>query len=120
MAIVALNATQVIDDVGTLSAAYQAGLTTTDTFTFPNDGRTFLHIKKSGAGSCLVSVTVGAKFKGKTVAAQTVTVPASTGDKMIGPFPVDLYNDPLTQLVSITFGEITGLTAAVLRLPVPT
>jgi hypothetical protein len=116
MAIVALNARQDVVDGG-LAAAYQGSLSASDTYTFPNDGKTFLHVKKSGAGSCTATIITPATLRGKSVTDTTVTIPASTGDKMIGPFPPDLYNDPATGLASVTFSEITGLTVAVLRLP---
>lgn len=115
-AIIALSTTQ---DINTASIAptYQSGLTNTDTYTFPNDGRTFLHIKKSGAGICTVTVVTPGTYRGQGIADLTYTVPASTGDKLAGPFPPDLYNDPATGLVTISFSETTGLTAAVLRVP---
>lgn len=116
-AVIALNATQQMDDLGTLAPAYQAGLTTTDTYTFPNDGRTFLHCKKSGAGASTMTIVTPLTTRGKAIADQTVNIPASTGDKIVGPFPPDLYNDPATGLVTISFSDITGLTVAVVRMP---
>jgi hypothetical protein len=111
-AIIALNAQQQIADSG-LTPAYQAGLTAVDTYTFPNDGRVFLHIKK-GANACNVTVTARATFRGKAVANQVINILANT-DQMIGPFPPDLYNDA-GGLVTVAFSEVTGLTAAVVRL----
>lgn len=116
MAVVALNATLSIVDTG-LTLAYQGSLSATDTYTFPNDGKTFLHCKKSGAGSCTGTVVTPATFRGKAIVDTTFTVPATTGDVMIGPFPPDLYSDPATGLVTVSFSEITGLTVAVIRLP---
>lgn len=114
MAVIALNVTQQIDDAG-VAPAYQAGLTTTDTYTFPNDGRVFLHVKKSGAGACTVTVVTPGTVRGKAIADATISIPASTGDKMIGPFAPDLYNDA-NGLVTVSFSDIAGLTAAVVRL----
>lgn len=116
MAILALNAVQDISRVP-LAPAYQGSLTTTDTYTFPNDGKTFLHAKKSGAGACTLTVVTPGTVDGLAVADLAVTVPATTGDRMIGPFRPEMYNDPLTGLVTISFSEITGLTIAVIRLP---
>lgn len=92
------------------------GLSTSDTYKFNNDGKTFLHIKKSGAGACTVTISTPNTVDGLAIADLTVSVPATTGDKMIGPFPREIYNDANGQ-VSVTFSEITGLTAAVARLP---
>ena len=47
---------------------------------------------------------------------RTVSIPASTGDKFIGPFPTGVYNDPATGYLEFTVSDITGLTVAVLRL----
>lgn len=115
MAIVALNATQDILISGRIPA-YQAP-NITDTFTFPNDGETFLHVKKTGAGSCNVTVVTPGTVDGNAIADLVVSIPASTGDKMIGPFRPEIYNDPTTGLISCTFSEVTGLTVAVLRTP---
>ena len=89
-------------------------LSTGNTYTFPNDGQTFLHFKKSGAGACTVTIVTPKTIGGMAVADLTVSVPASTGDKMIGPFPPDLFNDS-AGLCSFTLSEITGLTVAIAR-----
>lgn len=90
-------------------------LSTSDTYTFPNDGQTFLHFKKSGAGACVVTIVTPNTSDGLAVADLTVSVPATTGDKMIGPFPRDIYNDS-SGLVSFTCSEVTGLTVAIATL----
>lgn len=114
MAIVALSATQQIDDGG-IAPAYQGTLSTSDTYTFSNDGRVFLHVKKTGAGACTATITTPGTVRGKAIADATVSIPATTGDKLIGPFPPDLYNDA-SGLVTIAFSDIAGLTVAVVRL----
>lgn len=113
MAIVALAATQQLDDAG-VAQTYQTP-NAVDTYTFPNDGRVFLHVKKSGAGICNVGVITPGTVRGKAIADASIAIPASTGDKMIGPFAPDLYNDA-NGLVSVTFSEVTGLSVAVVRL----
>lgn len=112
MAIIALNATQQIPDTGVVPV-YQAGITAVDSYTFPNDGRMFLHVKK-GVGACNVTLKSRASFRGKAVPDQVVAIAQNT-DQMIGPFPPDLYNDA-TGLVTVLFSEVTGLTVAVVRL----
>lgn len=90
-------------------------LSTSDTYLVPNDGKTFLHIKKSGATDCTVTIATPGTVDGLAVTDLTVTVPATTGDKMIGPFPRDIYNNASGQ-ISVTFSNITGLTIAAARL----
>jgi hypothetical protein len=101
-------------DLG-LAATYNGGLTTTDTYLIRNTGLMALHVKKSGAGVCVVSITPQRTFKGKTVPAQTVSIPASTGDKFIGILPTELYSDSNGD-VYVTFSDITGLTMAIIDL----
>lgn len=112
MAVIALNAPQVMSDAG-LVDAYQAGLTAVDSYTFQNDGRTFLRLKK-GAGACNVTLTARATVRGKAVTNPVVALGANT-EAIIGPFPVDLYNDA-TGLVTVAFSEVTGLSVAVVRM----
>lgn len=96
---------------GGLVATYNSGLTTTDTYTIPNDGKTVLHFKKTGANVCTVTIVVNKVEDGLVVPNRTVSIPATTGDKFVGPFPKGLYGDP----VSFTLSEVTGLTFAVVR-----
>ncbi|MGH3029274.1 MAG: hypothetical protein ACRDNE_00630 [Gaiellaceae bacterium] len=87
-----------------------------DTYKVNNDGRTYLHFKKSGAGACTVTITTPGTVDGQAIADRTVNVPATTGDVRTGPFPRDVYNDGSGQL-TFAVSEATGLTCAVLRLP---
>jgi hypothetical protein len=97
---------QQITEAG-IAPTYTGSLLTANVYQFANDGRTFLHVKKSGAGAAVATLV--------TIADTTVTIPATTGDKMIGPLPPGMYNDA-NGLCSVSFDEITGLTLAVLRL----
>lgn len=90
--------------------------TITDTYTIRNNGKTVLHVKKSGANACNVTVTPAKTVAGHTLSTLVVAIPATTGDKFIGPFNTDIYDDP-NHDVSVTFSENTGLTAAVVQLP---
>lgn len=101
-----------------LAATYNGGLTTTDTFLIRNSGLVVLHVKKSGANPCTVSVTPQRTTRGKAIPAQTVVVPATTGDQFIGILPPDLYNDTNGDAY-VTFSEVTGLTMAILDLATP-
>ena len=98
-----------------LAASYTGSLSTENTYLVRNTGRTVLHVKKSGAGDCEVTIATPATLGGLAVAEQAVTVPATTGDRFIGPFPTHIYNDGNHDL-NLTFDEVTGLTIAVLEL----
>lgn len=99
-----------------IDLADTGSLSTSDTYKVANNGRTFLHFKKSGAGACTVTITTPGTVDGLAVADKTVTVPATTGDVMVGPFPRQHYNDG-SGLLSFTVSEITGLTVAVATIP---
>lgn len=97
-----------------LTATYTGALLTTNTYQIVNDGRVILHFKKSGAGSCAVTIVTPGTVGGHAIADQTVTVPATTGDVFCGPFPPSVYNSAGD--ISFTASEVTGLTVAVLRI----
>ena len=99
-------------DRAALTPVYTGSLSTGNNYLVPNDGRTFLHIKKSGASNCTVTVVTPGTVAGQAIADLTATVVATTGDKMMGPFPPDVFGPTMT----VTFSEITGLTMAAVRL----
>jgi hypothetical protein len=114
MAIVAISP-QDISNAG-VAPSYTGSLSTSNSYTVSNDGRVFLHFKKTGVGACTVTVTRPAVYKGAAIAAQTFVVPATTGDVMFGPLNTDLYNDGNGN-VTFTPSDVTGLTVAALHLP---
>lgn len=105
--------TQEITRAG-ITPAYTAITATTDTYKFLNDGDTYLHFKKTGAGASTVTIVTPRTVEGLAVADLTLSVPATSGDKMVGPFPRDSYNDPDGK-VAFTHNEGTGLSVAVLQ-----
>lgn len=113
MATVAL-APDVMTEAG-VAVNYNA-LLTANTYTFRNNGKTLLYFKKTGVNPCTVTINSPKTVKGHAIAAQTVVVPASTGDVHIGPFPADVYDD-INHDVSFTVSEVTGLTVAVMQIP---
>lgn len=98
-----------------VTPSYTGSLSTSNTYLVRNTGRCMVHFKKSGAGACDVTIDTPGTVGGLAIANQVVNVPASTGDKMIGPFPPNIYNDG-NQDLRITLSEITGLTVAVVEL----
>jgi hypothetical protein len=100
-----------------LDANDQGSLSISDTYFVPNDGRVFLHFKKSGAGIANITFDTPGTVDGVAIANPVVQVPATTGDIMVGPFRPETFNDPTTGKMSFTSDNITGLTVARLRLP---
>jgi hypothetical protein len=74
-------------------------VTSADGFTFPNDGRTVL-IVTNDAGALELSFTIQKTVDGQTPAAKTATIDASE-TWVVGPFPVNVYNDA-DDLVTVT------------------
>jgi hypothetical protein len=82
---------------------------------FVNDGNTYLEVKNSDAQTTL-TITVPATEFGLSFTAPAITIPATTGNKIIGPFPPSLFNNA-GSLVFIDFLAVTGITVAAFRLP---
>ena len=83
---------------------------------FVNDGKdTFLHIKNTNAASRILTIVTQATVDGEAVADKTVTVPDTTGDKMVGPFPTSWYNDSASK-VQLTYESEVGVTIAIIKL----
>ncbi len=99
-----------------LAATYtSSGLLAANTYKVRNDGKVFLHFKKTGAGDCTVTITTPGTSQGLAIADQTVTVAATTGDKFVGPLPASLFNDASSD-VSFSISDTVGLSIAVIRL----
>jgi hypothetical protein len=99
-----------------LAAAYTStGLSTANTYKVRNDGKVFLHFKKTGAGDATVTITTPNTAQGLAISDQTVTVVATTGDKFVGPLAPSLFNDASSD-VSFTVSDTVGLSIAVIRL----
>ena len=83
--------------------------------TFANNGSVIVHVKNTNGAARIVTFndpnSVG---PGSAVAFDpdvSVTVPATTGERLIGPFPVSRFSD----VVSMTWDFDTGVTIAVLQ-----
>ena len=74
----------------------------------------FLHVKNAGGSSDTVTITDGGVTPGGSAATSpTVSVPATTGDRMIY-IPPSFVN-PSTGLITITHSFTTSVTCALLR-----
>jgi len=98
-----------------IAGAGQGQLNVADTYQVNNDGHTILHWKKSGAGACIVTLTTPGTVDSLAITDRLVTVPATTGDIFMGPFPPSIYNNNIHDF-EFTIDEVTGLTLAVLRI----
>ncbi len=98
-----------------IEPTYAGSLSVSDTYTFTNNGRVFLHIKNTDASLCTVTVETPGLVDGLAIADRTFTVPATTGDVMAGPFSPKDYNTDGN--IRVTYSNITALTHAGIRLP---
>jgi hypothetical protein len=78
--------------------------------------RTFLHVKNTAGSSMTVTITATGQVRGQTAVDLVVTVPATTGDMMIGPIPAELFAGASDGLAAVTYSSTTNVTAACLRI----
>lgn len=78
------------------------------------DSGLFLHVKNANASPCVVTFTdPGRTPAGSAATNPAVSVPATTGDRMIS-VPATLTNTA-TGLIAVAFSVQTSVTAALLR-----
>ncbi len=94
---------------------------------FDNTGHNvFLHVKNTNGATRDVTITTPNTVDGLAIGDLVVTVPATTGDTMIGPFPAALYDtidtDPDPDIDPAIFVDLeadSGITLAAVKLPGP-
>lgn len=91
--------------------------------TFVDDGleRTFIHVVNTGTQKILTVVPAQASANKPgvgpfTVPTMSVTIPATTGVKIVGPFP-QAYINQSSGLVTVALDSATGVTIAVVNVP---
>ena len=99
-----------------IAATYTGGLSVTNTYKVRNSGRVILHFLKGAAVDCIVTIVTPKTVAGLAVDDTAVTVPATTGDKFIGPFPRDLFNDGSNDITITLATDETGLTIDALEI----
>lgn len=104
-------ATQTISTAGT--APTYGAAAAADKFT-PSD-TTFLHVKNTNAATRDVTIDSKVTSNYGTDVNLVVTVPATTGDMLIGPLPAQRFAGT-DGLGDITYSAIAGVTIAVIRL----
>lgn len=101
-----------------ITPTYAAASAGGDSFTPGND--VWLHVKNTNAASRTVTVdTPRTVIADVDMGNPVVTVPATTGDKMMGPFPVSIFAQTNDGLADITYSADAGVTVAVLKLTHP-
>jgi len=96
--------------------SYTTPLTLTDTYLIRNTGRMVLHFLKTEAVIANVTVETPMTVDGLTVQEQALAVPASSGDKIIGPFAPSIFNDGLGDVRFTVADNIAGLKVAALEI----
>lgn len=104
--------TQVVSLTG-LAPSYSAAAASTKIVV---GERTFLHVKNTAGSSMTVTLTSTAKVRSQAAADVVITVPATTGDQMIGPITQDLFAGASDGLASVTYSSTTSVTVAALRI----
>jgi hypothetical protein len=75
--------------------------------------RSFLHVKNTAGASMTVTITATAKIRNQAVSNAVITVPATTGDMMIGPITSDLFASAADGVsAAITYSSTTSVTVA--------
>lgn len=83
---------------------------------FANDGSSvyLLHVKCTGGSPCTVTITRNYTVDGAAVPNMTASVPATTGDKLIGPFPPGFFAQS-DGTVYVDYSTGTGVTACLFK-----
>ena len=96
-----------------LAPAYTACAAGGDSFA--NPGNAFIHIKNANGSAATLTIVTPKTVDGLAVADRTVSIPATSGDVMIGPLPAATYNDASGN-VSLTYSAVTDLTIGIVKL----
>lgn len=105
-----------------ITPSYQAATASDTVAGATGDDTIFIHAKNTNAAAATVTIAAvqsSARVTGigtLTVPNIAVTIPATTGDKLIGPIPA-AYIDGTGTITLANTGTITNLTLAAIRLP---
>jgi hypothetical protein len=100
---------QVVSIAGT-APTYAAASAGGDTV--PAGERTWIHVKNAGGSPITVTVTTPGTVSGLAIADVSVSVPATTGERLIGPLPSNLFGDQ----VAVSYSGVTTVTIAALQI----
>lgn len=103
---------QIVDEG--LAPTFTAAPAVIDGLSIPGTGDIFIEVKNGSASPINVTIQTGGTLMGEPVADKVVSVPATTGDCMIGPFPPALYNQA-DGLVYVDFSAVATVTVGAFR-----
>ena len=95
-----------LDPVASLVAAAGGG------DAFPNTGKEFVIFQNTGGTPVTVTEVMQTTVDGQTVASKTFSVPATTGYRVVGPYPTANYNDANARM-NFTYSGVTGFKVGV-------
>lgn len=98
--------------VAGLTPAY-AAVSASDTIAADGIDNLFLHVKNAGGSPDTVTLVVPGTLYGVAIADVTVSVPATTGDRMI--LVPQTLMDPATGLITVTHSFTTSVTQGLFR-----
>lgn len=100
----------------TLRQAVYSGLDTESVYqaaaadqTVVNDGKTFLHVKNGSGSPITLTLVTDGTANGHPIDDTVITVGATTGEQLVGPLPMNLYNVTSTS-ISLTWSSTTTVT----------
>lgn len=96
-----------------LTPAYTAA--NVDGHAVANTGREMLHVKTAGTG-CTVTLVTPGTVDGQAIADRAIVI-GTSAERMIGPFPTGVYNQPGTPDLWVDFSAVTSVTIAAVRVP---
>lgn len=79
---------------------------------------TFVRVNNGGASPITVTFATPGTFGGNAIGDGGGSV-ANATSRMFGPFPPELYADPTTGLVIVTYSGVTSVTIGAFRIPRP-
>jgi 2-methylaconitate cis-trans-isomerase PrpF len=82
---------------------------------FSNNGKTYYEVKNGSGAPITVTFARAKSCDQGGLHPTTVSVPATTGDRICGPFDPTLYNDA-NQMIQVTYSAVTSLTVAAVSL----
>lgn len=82
-----------------------------------------LHVKNTDSSIHTLTIDSTKTIDGRVLPTLQIQVPITTGEKIIGPFPNELYGEVdtdngIAKAVKITFDAVTGMTIAAIKVGV--
>lgn len=114
------SATLTVTTIARTGTTHSLSAAADDTLYIANNGRTWVHIEDAGAQITATFVSQASTYndlpEGVAVTNLAVTIPATTGKKIIGPFNQRSWNDSSGRIMLI-LSSTTSITVAAYALP---